>query len=155
MSEFHCKANRPLFLTITAMFLPLGTAYQPMLAYFVLTQQFDIAVPLWPGLRFTPWRFYILVSTAIVVFTLLAMCWLPESPSFLLLMGRKVEALTVLRQMYVCNTGKAAEVMSMSCTRWQWSSNTAGSPFQCSIWPAMRTVRPGCATCARVAMSCD
>lgn len=110
MSEFHCTSNRPLFLTLTAMFLPLGTAYQPMLAYFVLTQQFDVPVPFWPGLHFTPWRFYILISTAIVVFTLLAMCRLPESPSFLLLMGRKQEALKVLRRVYVCNTGAVAEV---------------------------------------------
>lgn len=107
MGEFHSNNDRPIFVTMAALFLPLGTLYSPILAYGVLplTLQYHMG-----SLVFSQWRFYIIVSTLIVIFTFTAVMFLPESPKFMLMMGRKEECLTALRRMYVINTRMPAEV---------------------------------------------
>lgn len=58
-----------------------------------------------------------MVSTLIVVFTFTSMMCLPESPKFLLMMGRHRDSLDVLRRMYVHNTGRPADVNGQRIVR--------------------------------------
>lgn len=59
-----------------------------------------------------PWRIYILISSCTSALAFLAITWLPESPKFLLAMGRKEEALAILRRIYAAN-GLGTEEVSV------------------------------------------
>lgn len=109
MGEFCSNVDRPFFVTMAAMFLPLGTAYQPIMAYLILPLTF--AIDTGTGLIYTPWRFYIIVSTMIITFTFTSLMLLPESPKFLMIIGQREKAMHVLRRIYTHNTGKSPEVM--------------------------------------------
>lgn len=44
--------------------------------------------------HFSAWHRYLLLMTIIPIISTIAICWLPESPRFLLTSGKEVEALT-------------------------------------------------------------
>lgn len=65
------------------------------------------SLPLYGGdLGFKSWRLFILVGALPAAFAGLALIWFPESPKFLLAIGRREEALRVLKDVYTINTGK-------------------------------------------------
>lgn len=70
-----------------------------------MTWQFSIF-----GLLYTPWRLYTFMSSLIQAFAFVAMIFLPESPKFLLAMGKSDDALAILSKVYAVNTGNQKEV---------------------------------------------
>lgn len=108
LGEFLAAPSRPLFVTLAAVFLPLATAYQPLLANLIMKHEWKWR---WSaGFVFAPWRLYILVNTATILLTLPWMMVLPESPKFLMVMGKTEQAIEVLRNVYVRNTQNLPEV---------------------------------------------
>lgn len=107
LGEFHSNENRPRFVTLAAMFFPLGTAFQPFLAIFIMPMTWRFS---FIGLQIAPWRLYILLSSVIIIFTFFSMMCLPESPKFLLAIGRKSEAMESLKIAYSINKGLPKEV---------------------------------------------
>lgn len=109
LSEFLTAKHRPIFITIAAVFLPLSTAYQPWVAHYVLDYKWKYH---WTGgFVFAPWRLYMLINTSLILFTLPSMMALPESPKFLMLLGKKSEAIDVLRRVYTRNTNNLPDVI--------------------------------------------
>lgn len=89
------------------MFSSVTAVYQPLMGLFVMPMSWKFEIF---GLMYTPWRMYILVSSLINALALAAVIYLPESPKFLLTMGRNEEALDVLRRVYSVNTGRPKDV---------------------------------------------
>lgn len=76
----------------------------PGLAWSVLPM--DWSLPLYgDGLGFRSWRLFILVGAAPALLAGLALLWFPESPKFLLAVGRREEALQVLARVHAINHG--------------------------------------------------
>lgn len=112
LGEFHSNENRPRFVTLTAMFMPLGTAFQPFLALLIMPMEWRFN---FLGLVYAPWRLYMLLSSSIMIFSFISMMRLPESPKFLLSVGKKSEAMEVLRTLYSINKGVPKAVRHILC----------------------------------------
>ncbi|KAE8737140.1 hypothetical protein FOCC_FOCC017403 [Frankliniella occidentalis] len=75
------------------------------LAWSVLPMEWSL--PLYGDvLAFKPWRLFILVGACPALLSGLCLLWFPESPKFLLAVGRRDEALEVLSRVYTLNTGR-------------------------------------------------
>lgn len=92
---------------MTSVFLPTNLMILPMLGWYIIP--LEINYPL-PGLNFTSWRLYMMCGSMFNIIVMVLLWLLPESPKFLLSIGKKEEALEVLRTMYTINTGKDKEV---------------------------------------------
>lgn len=90
------------------MFSAVSAIYQPLMGLLVMPMQWQFTVF---GLLYTPWRMYILLSSLITAISFLVMLFLPESPKFLLAIGKTDEALSILKTVFNVNTGKSKEVL--------------------------------------------
>lgn len=120
LGEFLTKSNRAIFVTLAAAFLPLATAYQPLLAKLIMPYMWRYD---WNHMTFEPWRLYMLINTSLILFTFPSMMLLPEGPKFLLLLGKKAEAIDVLRRVYVRNTRNLPEVVCKSIDKYMFINN--------------------------------
>lgn len=62
------------------------------------------------GMAYRTWRLFILFSSMINAFAFVSVAFLPESPKFVLTMGRPEEALEILKTVYRMNKGKPKDV---------------------------------------------
>lgn len=102
LSEFHGDRNRLRWVTLAVMFMPLSVVYQPAIGLFIMPQtwQFDIF-----GIVFKTWRIFIMCNSSILAAAFVATMYMPESPKYLLAMGKQSEALDVLRMVFRVNSG--------------------------------------------------
>lgn len=115
IGEFHSNATRTRAAAFVAMFMPACFVYLPLLAWLIIPMQWE-----WYLLDFkiAPWRLYLFCSSLLNCFNFICLYYLPESPKFLLSIGKKAETLTVLRRMYEINTGNAQEVRIFESSIW-------------------------------------
>lgn len=71
----------------------------PLFAALIMNQEWSFAVPIL-NINYTPWRFYMLVCAVPSLVCGLVFLRLPESPKFLLSIGKKEEAIQVLKSIY-------------------------------------------------------
>lgn len=111
VGEFHSVKTRSRHVTLATCFMPGSTLYQGLVGIFVMPMTWR-----WPifGLLFSPWRLYLLSCSCICLVAFVGIGFLPESPKFLLAIGKQDEALAVLRRVYRINTGKREEVCPVS-----------------------------------------
>lgn len=110
LGEFHSARMRPVHLSLLSSCIMSSLILQPLMAMAVL-QHADDAFPI------KPWRLFILIGCLVSALGALLMHWLPESPKFLLAMGKPKEALDVLRCMHAVNSGDPLEVSLLICTK--------------------------------------
>lgn len=108
LGEFHSDRTRAKAVTFAAMCMVLSLVYMAVVALIVLPIQF--AIPLGGFIEFRPWRLNILICSSMLLFTFLCSLFLPESPQFLLSIGKKAEALEALMFVFKINTGKSEKV---------------------------------------------
>lgn len=82
------------------MFMPLSVIYQPLVGWGIMTLDFRYSLF---GFIYTPWRLYIFVTSLINLVAFIMLLYPPESPKFMLAMGKPDEALKILRKVYQAN----------------------------------------------------
>lgn len=108
LGEFHSDRTRAKAVTFAAMCMVLSLVYMAVVALIVLP--FKFTIPLGGFIEFRPWRLDILICSSMLLLTFVCCLFLPESPQFLLSIGRKAEALEALRFVFKINTGKSEKV---------------------------------------------
>ncbi|XP_034250429.1 synaptic vesicle glycoprotein 2B-like isoform X2 [Thrips palmi] len=104
LGEFNTPPNRNRAIILVGFITACSAIILPGLAWSVLPMQWSL--PLYAGMGFRSWRLFILVGAIPALLSGLLLFWFPESPKFLLAVGRREEALAVLRRVYAVNTGK-------------------------------------------------
>lgn len=107
VSEFHTKENMKKAVSIVATFMAATFIFLPLLAWLTIPLNLEFYIY---DLKFLSWRLYLIGGSILNILIFILVCYLPESPKFLLSMGKKNEALNVLRRMYASNTGHSKEV---------------------------------------------
>lgn len=107
LGEFHSNKTRSKYVTFTAMFSTLSIVYMAVIGWLVIPAEWQTTLF---GMVYKPWRLFILTSSGINIFAFLGLLFMPESPKFLLAMGKKEEALAIIKKVYKTNTGKSMEV---------------------------------------------
>lgn len=105
------KLTGHLFSSSAAMFMPISIVYQPIMGWLIMTMEWKYTVL---GFVYTPWRLYIGLSSLINAFAYIILIFLPESPKFMLAMGKPKEALEILIVGYKANGGKEVRTMSVT-----------------------------------------
>lgn len=106
LGEFHNGKTRSRALMGSSVIFSLACMMLPFIAFSVINQEWALPIS-FLGITYKPWRFF-LVACSLPGFLsgLLMIFLLPESPKFLLTMGRDDEAIDVLKTMYRWNTGR-------------------------------------------------
>lgn len=107
VGEFHSDKTRPKHITFTAMFMTLSIIYMSAIGWLIMPSTWSVSLL---GFIYRPWRFYIFCSSTINIAAFVYLLYLPESPKFLLVMGKKDEALDIIKGIYKFNTGHAKDV---------------------------------------------
>lgn len=87
--------------------MPGSTMYQGIMGVLILQSKWRFS---FLGLIIGPWRVYLASCSFISAIAFVAITFLPESPKFLLAIGKSEEALATLRRIYRINTGQPEEV---------------------------------------------
>jgi len=87
--------------------MPAVYVFLPVLAWFIIPMNWEVPVF---GLKFTPWRLFLICGSLLNEMNFIFISLLPESPKFLLSMDKKEETLNVLRTMYKINSGEPKEM---------------------------------------------
>ncbi|KAJ1529393.1 hypothetical protein ONE63_006176 [Megalurothrips usitatus] len=104
LGEFNTPSNRNRAIILVGFITGCSAIILPGLAWSVLPMQWSL--PLYgEGLGFRSWRLFILVGASPALLAGLALLWFPESPKFLLAVGKREEALQVLARVHAVNTG--------------------------------------------------
>lgn len=101
--HFFIIQSRFVFSSSAAMFMPISIVYQPIMGWLIMTMDWKYTVF---GFVYSPWRLYIVLSSLILAFAYGLFLFLPESPKFMLAMGKSNEALDILVIGYKANGGK-------------------------------------------------
>ncbi|XP_018562441.1 synaptic vesicle glycoprotein 2B-like [Anoplophora glabripennis] len=104
LSEFHNAHHRARVQMVLGTIFSFGNLALPLLALGVLP--IDINVKMGEYFVFHSWNLYLLICSLPALISGIAFIFLPESPKFLMTMGRNEKALQVFRKVYRMNTGK-------------------------------------------------
>lgn len=107
VGEFHSIKTRSRNVTLATCFMPGSTMYQGLMGVLIMQSKWRFNVL---GLMIGPWRVYLASCSFISAIAFIAITFLPESPKFLLAIGKHDEALATLRRVYRINTGQPEEV---------------------------------------------
>ncbi|XP_037037557.1 synaptic vesicle glycoprotein 2B-like [Bradysia coprophila] len=100
LSEFHSNASRARALTLATMFMPVSLLYQCLVGWAIMTMEFRYSMF---GFIYTPWRLYLFVTSLINVLAFVMLLYPPESPKFVLAMGKPKEAVEILSRVFQAN----------------------------------------------------
>ncbi|XP_049797933.1 synaptic vesicle glycoprotein 2A-like [Schistocerca nitens] len=103
LGEFHAYKTRTQSMVYACIFIAFAIIAQPGLAWLVIPQPWEVPLG---GIVLRSWRVFLILGAVPSAATFLGLYFLlPESPKFLLAVGRHDEALDVLRRMFAANSG--------------------------------------------------
>ncbi|XP_066155610.1 synaptic vesicle glycoprotein 2B-like [Euwallacea fornicatus] len=105
-AEFQPKSKRGSMLSFMAAFWTLGNLFVAGLAWLIIPSQVKIDNPY---IIFNSWRIFLTVMALPSFIVAILLCFLPESPKFLLTRGKSEEAIAIFKHIYHINTGNDAE----------------------------------------------
>lgn len=115
LGEFHVDRTRSRAMMIAAFIFALGAMLMPFLSFMVINQDWRLPLP-FLGITYKPWRLFVTVCGLAGFLAGLAMCFLPESPKFLLSIQKEKEAIEALQKVYKMNGGKGTLEVNFKLT---------------------------------------
>ncbi|XP_037936819.1 synaptic vesicle glycoprotein 2B-like [Teleopsis dalmanni] len=103
LGEFHCQKYRNRAILSAAMISATCAIFFPIYAWIFINQNWEFYVPLLE-FKYKPWRLFMLICGLPGLACGVALCFLPESPKYLLTIGRTNEAVEVLKRIHRVNT---------------------------------------------------
>ncbi|KAJ8975818.1 hypothetical protein NQ317_013749 [Molorchus minor] len=105
-AEFQPKSKRGSMLSFMAAFWTLGNLFVAGLAMLIIPHDIGIVTPIF---TYNSWRIFLLICAFPSFIVAALLCFLPESPKFLLSQGKSEEAIAIFRHIYHINTGKSSD----------------------------------------------
>ncbi|XP_066138216.1 solute carrier family 22 member 15-like isoform X2 [Euwallacea fornicatus] len=99
--EFHATEYRGKVQMIYGMTFSIANCIMPLVSSVILPLNFDYSLGF---MNFRPWNLLMLISTVNPLISFIVFYFLPETPKFLMSIGKNEEALDVLRYVYKLNT---------------------------------------------------
>ncbi|XP_072949773.1 synaptic vesicle glycoprotein 2A-like [Epargyreus clarus] len=113
LAELHRTELRARVIVLTSLFYTFANITLPMLAWAILTQNWEFALF---GNKYVihSWNIFLFATAMAPIITGLSFVPLPESPKFLMSRGRNEEALKVFQNIYRMNTCQPADKYSIT-----------------------------------------
>lgn len=113
IGEFHTSKNRDRAIMIASTLYGFGTIFMSILAWLIINQEWSFYIP-GIGINYKPWRLYLVACALPGLICGLILFALPESPKYLLSVGRDEEALEIIKYIYEKNTKKSRDSFPVS-----------------------------------------
>ncbi|XP_049820151.1 synaptic vesicle glycoprotein 2B [Aethina tumida] len=107
LTEFHGAKYRSRIQIGRGMIISAANIVLPLLAWAILPKTMHF--PLFNRLDINSWNIFLLICSLPPLISGLIFAFMPESPKFLMAMGRNEEALKIFRTVYRINTGKSED----------------------------------------------
>lgn len=104
LGEFVSISNRDVILCRLEVFWNVGMIALPGIAWFILPQQWSFTSPT-GNFTYNSWRIFVALCGLPSILGATLLCFLPESPKFLIAQGKHEGARRVLQKIYKFNTG--------------------------------------------------
>ncbi|XP_028145548.1 synaptic vesicle glycoprotein 2B [Diabrotica virgifera virgifera] len=105
-AEFQPKSKRGSMLSFMAAFWTLGNLFVAGLAWLIIPADIGFKNQYFV---YNSWRIFLLICSFPSFIVAALLCFLPESPKFLLTQGKSEEALAIFKYIYHVNTGNDPE----------------------------------------------
>lgn len=104
LGEFHTVKHRARAIMVSSVIFGCGCILMPVVAFLVINQQWEFYVPVL-GIVYKPWRLFLLVCGLPSLLCAIALLPIPESPKFILSLGRQEETIEILQYIGRWNFG--------------------------------------------------
>ncbi|XP_022215428.2 organic cation/carnitine transporter 7 [Drosophila obscura] len=140
MTEFSSPHARPPLVVVFSLAIGVSLIYCPLVAKLFLPKKYCVLTASSYLLR--PWRFLMLLYTLPGVIALLGLCFLPESPYYLMSVKRKEEAQEVLA--WLCRRNrKNKDELNIELIDFQRHTIVAKANYFKLVWDdSIRLVKP-------------
>ncbi|XP_055389996.1 synaptic vesicle glycoprotein 2A-like [Condylostylus longicornis] len=112
LGEFHTAKTRSRAIMGASVIFGMGAMVLPLLAMAILNYEWSFHIDLL-GIDYKPWRLLIVVLGLPGLLSALCLYQLPESPKFVLSIGKEEESLNILKNIFAINTGKDKDEFSI------------------------------------------
>lgn len=106
LTEFHSARYKPRFTTWAGFLFAVANIVPAGLGFMILPLNWHIDIF---GQDYSSWRIYLLICSIPPVVGLVTAIMLPESPKYLMAIGRSDAAMKLFRRMYCMNTRQPSE----------------------------------------------
>ncbi|KAL5277990.1 hypothetical protein ACFFRR_002934 [Megaselia abdita] len=105
LGEFHCQKLRDKSIMFSCFVMSVFSLVSPLVAWGILNGDWWFDIP-WLGVRYTPWRLFMVVCATPGLISGFLILIFPESPKYLLSNNQEKEAIKVLQSIFSTNTRK-------------------------------------------------
>lgn len=106
LTEFHSARYKARFATWSGLLFSAATIVPAALGFIILPLHMNVDVF---GKSYNSWRIYLLICSIPSILGIVTASMLPESPKYLMQIGRNDLALRLFRRMYCMNTRRPAD----------------------------------------------
>ncbi|XP_056644681.1 synaptic vesicle glycoprotein 2B-like [Diorhabda sublineata] len=143
ITEFHSSKYRGTVHMIRGTFFSVINLCLPIMAWGILPRQINISVFGYFVLK--SWNVFMLVCASFPIISGLLYMFLPESPKFLMTMGKNREALAVMQNVYAVNSRKTKEDFPVKTLVKEANMNMSTSRIELATalsngWSEMKTI---------------
>lgn len=139
LGEFHCEANRAKHLSFAGVFMAFALTFCPGVAWLILkfehVASLSFVIPV-IQMNYSIWRIFLLSCASLSGMVTILLCFLPESPKFLLAQDRHDEAWKILEKLYRRNRKSASvfPVHSIVLNELLLQKSAEKSSFFTQVW---------------------
>ncbi|CAK9823778.1 Synaptic vesicle glycoprotein 2B [Anthophora retusa] len=141
LAEVHNETHRSRTYMWLGVFFSLGNISLPCIAWLIIPQKWTINL-VSGTVNISSWRVFLAICSLPEFLACIAMFTLPESPRFLLLKGRREEALEVFKKIYAVNTGKDPDTYPIKDLEDEYFVETSNNNVKDKIRSCWQQIKP-------------
>uniref|UniRef100_A0A1I8M3K1 Major facilitator superfamily (MFS) profile domain-containing protein n=1 Tax=Musca domestica TaxID=7370 RepID=A0A1I8M3K1_MUSDO len=107
LTEFHGTNRRPQVMMIIGIMFMTANIVLPILALSILPNDWSFQIF---NMKFVSWKIFMAICGLPSLLSSVLLCFLPESPRFLMSKGRNSEAMEAFKRMYSMNKRKSRDL---------------------------------------------
>ncbi|OAD61788.1 Synaptic vesicle glycoprotein 2C, partial [Eufriesea mexicana] len=141
LAEVHNETHRSRTYMWLGVFFSLGNISLPCIAWLIIPQKWTINL-ISGTMEINSWRVFLAICSLPEFLACIAMFSFPESPRFLLLKGRREEALEVFKKIYSVNTGKDPDTYPIKDLEEEYSVESASDSIKDKLRSCWQQIKP-------------
>ncbi|XP_076231040.1 synaptic vesicle glycoprotein 2B [Calliopsis andreniformis] len=141
LAEVHNEVHRSRSYMWLGVFFSLGNISLPCIAWLIIPQKWTVTI-INRTIDINSWRVFLAVCSLPEFLACIAMFAFPESPRFLLLKGRKEEALEVFKKIYAINTGNDPDTYPIKDLEEEYSVETLNDSVKEKLRSCWLQIKP-------------
>ncbi|CAL7938600.1 unnamed protein product [Xylocopa violacea] len=141
LAELHNETHRSRMYMWLGVFFSLGNISLPCIAWLIIPQKWTINL-VSGTMEINSWRVFLAICSLPEFLACLAIFAFPESPRFLLLKGRREEALQVFKKIYSLNTGKDPDTYPVKDLEDEYSVESSSDNVKDKLHSCWQQIRP-------------